>query len=290
MTVQGVSMSREFNPDTIRIAAFDLDGTVLNQGVMSDAVGNALHALAARGIAVTVCTSRDISQIPPYVLSCFRYRVTANGANVSDSDGNVILDRPMDNRTTLDALKKLHRLKGRSCLYLNGFVLATPGFLLRLLRRTEFLSKTQRDASKANTNRNNTIRFRIGRYVKKHRPGVYRIHTVFRNTDEARAACDEMSRSGAYTPVLLADDSIETTGAGVTKADGLGKLCTFLGCTAENVIAFGDSANDIGMLGLAGYSVGMGNAEDCVRRMVDHITDSVAGDGVATAVKRLFNY
>lgn len=282
-------MAREFNPDNIRIAAFDLDGTVLNQGVMSSAVGEALRALAARGIAVTVCTSRDISQIPPYVLSCFRYRVTANGANVSDSDGNVILDRPMDNRTALEALRTLFRMKGRSCLYLNGFVLATPGFLLRLLRRTEFLSRTQRTASKENTNRNNAIKFRIGRYVKKHKPGVYRIHTVFRNTEEAQAACDELARTGSYTPVLLADDSVETTGAGITKADGLEELCRSLGCTPENVMAFGDSANDIRMLGSAGYSVGMGNAEDCVKRMVDYITDNVTEDGVATAIKRLFN-
>ena len=278
---------RPFCADRIRVAAFDLDGTVLDRGVMSEATGDALRSLSERGIAVVVCTSRDISQIPPYVLSCFGYRVTANGANVSDSEGNVLLDRPMEPRTAFETLKKLHRLKGRSCLYLNGFVMASPAFLVRLLRKTEYMSKSHRKAVKGVGGK--AIRFRIGRYVKKHKRGVYRIHTLFRNEEEARTASDALTQEGVCTPVLLSDNSIETTLYGVTKADGLSRLCSILGCTMDNVIAFGDSANDLLMLESSGYAVGMGNSEDCVKPRVDFITSGVSEDGVAEAIRKLFN-
>ena len=90
--------------------------------------------------------------------------------------------------------------------------------------------------------------------------------------------------------VLLEDKSIETTADGITKANGLLRLCEHLGCGPENIIAFGDSANDLEMLSESGYSVGMGNAESCVKEKVDYITDTVEDDGVATAINKLFSF
>ncbi len=279
-------MAKQFHSEDIKIAAFDLDGTVMLQGDMSPAVEKALRSLSERGIAVTVATARDISQIPPNVLSCFKYRVTANGANVSDDQGNVIYDCPMEPKVAIEALSALHKSGGRSCCYLNGFVLASPAFIVRLLRRTNYLSKSHRKSSKGL--KNNGITLHMGRYVKKRKKGVYRLQTFFKNLEDAQRAQEALNARDRYTPILLEDASIETTLKDVTKSNSLRILCEKLGCTTDNMISFGDSANDLGMLRISGYSVGMGNAEACVKTAVDYITDPVTEDGVATAIEKLF--
>lgn len=279
-------MSRQFNRQNIRIAAFDLDGTVLQGSLISDEVVRALGKLSDMGVAVTVSTARDISQIPRDVLSCFRYRVTANGASVTDNEGNILEDHPMDSRTAIRALSIIRRCHGTSCVYLNGFVVATPLFLIRLLRRTNYLSKTHRKATREV--RRNRIVLRMRGHVGKGGLKVYRIQTFFNNQADALNAAQLLRETGLFNPIVLEDSSMETTLSGITKANGLLELCSVLGCTSDSIIAFGDSANDLEMFRTAGFSVGMGNSEQCVKMEADYITDPVTEDGVATAIDKLF--
>ena len=49
-------------------------------------------------------------------------------------------------------------------------------------------------------------------------------------------------------------------------------LAHHLGCTLANVIAIGDSENDLTMLQMAGLGVAMANSEPCIREAADVIT------------------
>jgi hydroxymethylpyrimidine pyrophosphatase-like HAD family hydrolase len=60
-----------------------------------------------------------------------------------------------------------------------------------------------------------------------------------------------------------------------------------LGVARDEVIAFGDSHNDLDMLEFAGVGVAMGNASAEVKALADLITDSNEDDGIATALERL---
>ncbi|MBO4409152.1 MAG: HAD family phosphatase [Spirochaetales bacterium] len=281
-------MSREFSRESIRIAAFDLDGTVLNGSLMSEAVGNALEKLSRSGVAVAVSTGRDISQIPRNVLSRFNYRVTTNGSSVTDCDGNVLRDHPIDSETAIKAVSIIRKCHGTCSVYLNGFVVGTPLFLLRLLKRTNYLAKSHRTATR--DVRNNRIVLSIEGFLRRKASGVYKIQTFFKNQADALKAADLLRESCPLNPIVMEDNSMETTCEGVTKAHGLLELCSVLGCDASGIIAFGDSANDLEMLRTAGFSVGMGNAEQCVKAEADYITDPVSEDGVANAINRLFGF
>jgi Cof subfamily protein (haloacid dehalogenase superfamily) len=74
-------------------------------------------------------------------------------------------------------------------------------------------------------------------------------------------------------------------------AKGGGKrnaVCRYLeenGIAPEEIIAFGDAENDMGMLRLAGIGVALGNAEDQVKAIADYVTDDIDEDGVANALK-----
>lgn len=280
-------MSREFDPGRIRMASFDLDGTVLRDGAVSPAVRDALKALGKTGVAIVVSTARDLCQIPEELMECFDYRVTCNGASVDARDGKVISEHTIDWKTAFETLVTIKRHKGTSCLYYNGRLLVTPWFLINLIIRTNYMSRSHRRSSKSA--RNGSIILFMPRHVRKRNRNIYRFQTFFKERKDMLAAVEDLDKAGKVLAIGLPDNSMETTLKGVTKAHGLQELCDFLGCSPENIISFGDSSNDLEMLKFSGYSVGMGNAEDTVKQQVDYITDSVDDDGVATAIHRLFN-
>ena len=66
-----------------------------------------------------------------------------------------------------------------------------------------------------------------------------------------------------------------------SKSSALKALCSYLGISQNEVIAFGDGDNDIDMLQFAGVGVAMGNASDYVKSKADYITLSNEENGVA---------
>jgi Cof subfamily protein (haloacid dehalogenase superfamily) len=73
----------------------------------------------------------------------------------------------------------------------------------------------------------------------------------------------------------------------VSKGAALRRIAHMLGVARDEVIAFGDSHNDLDMLTFAGVGVAMGNASAEVKALADLITDSNEDDGIATALERL---
>ena len=83
-------------------------------------------------------------------------------------------------------------------------------------------------------------------------------------------------------------EAIEVNRVGVHKGRGLEWLAHHLGCTLANVIAIGDSENDLTMLQMAGLGVAMANSEPCIREAADVITGSNTENGVAQAIYDIF--
>ncbi|RBW71133.1 Cof-type HAD-IIB family hydrolase [Bacillus taeanensis] len=80
---------------------------------------------------------------------------------------------------------------------------------------------------------------------------------------------------------------LEFTEAGVTKGTSLNHLIQQLGIKREEVIAMGDSYNDLAMIEFAGLGVAMGNAPDDIKEKADYVTDTNMNDGVAKVVEEL---
>lgn len=81
--------------------------------------------------------------------------------------------------------------------------------------------------------------------------------------------------------------NIEINPKGVSKASGLQVVCEHTGILPEQVIAFGDSLNDVAMFRFAGCSVAMGNAQEQVRDAASFVTLDCEDDGVAVFLRRL---
>lgn len=79
---------------------------------------------------------------------------------------------------------------------------------------------------------------------------------------------------------------LEVMPFGVNKGACLSTLLGKLGYTREQLIACGDSYNDMTMIGYAGLGVCMKNGERDVKRIADVIADSNDNDGVAKIVEQ----
>ena len=79
-------------------------------------------------------------------------------------------------------------------------------------------------------------------------------------------------------------DNLEVMSEGSHKGNAVEYLCELLDIDREHIIAFGDNYNDLSMIEFAGTGVAMGNAEDDVKKIANHITDSNGNDGVAKAI------
>ena len=70
------------------------------------------------------------------------------------------------------------------------------------------------------------------------------------------------------------------------KETALKTLVEHIGIDLNDVVAFGDDINDLGMLKLAGTAVAVSDAIDEVKAVADHITESNYQDGVAKFLER----
>ncbi len=69
--------------------------------------------------------------------------------------------------------------------------------------------------------------------------------------------------------------------SGATKQSAVGIVADYFCCDMNEIVAFGDDYNDIGMLRECGVGVAMGNALDEVKVVADHICKTNDDDGVA---------
>jgi len=76
----------------------------------------------------------------------------------------------------------------------------------------------------------------------------------------------------------------EFTAKGVDKAKALDTVLIPLGYTKENMIAFGDSQNDMTMIDYVGVGVAMDNAVDEVKNVANFVTASNDENGIAKAL------
>lgn len=80
---------------------------------------------------------------------------------------------------------------------------------------------------------------------------------------------------------------VEIVPKGCHKGTGILEVCKYLGVDVKDTIAFGDSANDIGMLETAGLSVVVGNGSEAAKAHADYVTTDLLDDGIWNACKYL---
>lgn len=81
---------------------------------------------------------------------------------------------------------------------------------------------------------------------------------------------------------------LEIVANGIDKGNTLKNLSSRLNIQQEEMISFGDEANDLSMISYAGLGVAMGNATEKVKETANMVTLSNDEDGIAQALYKIF--
>ncbi|MCL2079502.1 MAG: Cof-type HAD-IIB family hydrolase [Oscillospiraceae bacterium] len=79
---------------------------------------------------------------------------------------------------------------------------------------------------------------------------------------------------------------LEFVSRDASKGTALLQIGSLFGIDKSEMIAVGDSYNDISMLECAGFSVAMNNAPDDIKAICDYVTSSNDDDGVAAVIEK----
>lgn len=87
--------------------------------------------------------------------------------------------------------------------------------------------------------------------------------------------------------VRVLPNAVEITAKGASKGSAAEAIRERLGMETSQVVAFGDSANDISMFKVAGTSVAMGNAVESCKARATFVTAPCVEAGVARGLETL---
>ena len=110
---------KEFDKTDYTVAAFDVDGTLICPGKqIRPVVRQALLDLRESGVSTVVSTGRDELQMPPDLMRCFSYAVTANGGCVSEvSTRRLLAGHPFSKELLLETIRTLESMTGECILF-----------------------------------------------------------------------------------------------------------------------------------------------------------------------------
>ncbi|WP_342437124.1 Cof-type HAD-IIB family hydrolase [Paenibacillus sp. FSL L8-0436] len=80
--------------------------------------------------------------------------------------------------------------------------------------------------------------------------------------------------------------NLEINPLGVNKASGIREVCQLLGLEMSQVVAVGDSLNDLAAIQQAGFGVAMGNAQETVKQEADAVVASNNDDGITEVIQK----
>ncbi|WP_281252496.1 HAD family hydrolase [Oceanobacillus timonensis] len=245
------------NLSHIKLIALDMDGTLLDdKGGVSPANIKAIQAVKQQGIDVVLSTGRFINEVTDFaeIIENPSFLITANGGEIW-KDFNQLIERHI---IPIDLIEWIFDLAAKSEAKYWGMTtenLYYPGGFPECLHAYEWL-KFGLETPNDNLRRN---------FWEK----LIKIKEL------------EVTNSNFI--------NIEINAKGVNKAKALKTVCKLKGISLDNVLAVGDSLNDISMIKESGYGVAMGNAQPDVKKAADWITESNIKDGVAQILDKLIN-
>lgn len=82
---------------------------------------------------------------------------------------------------------------------------------------------------------------------------------------------------------------IDINSKSVSKGNAILEYAQIIGVKPDEIIAFGDSENDISMLTTAGLGIAVGNADDWVKASANKVIDTNDNFGVAKFLREIYN-
>ena len=251
----------------IRIAFFDIDGTLLDFGSRepSPRMNETLRRLKENGIILCIATGRAPLSLPSFALTGFDAYLTFNGSLCYSGDTEIL-----SNPLPADDIMRIMR---------NAAGIGRP---ISIATRNRFIANGMDDDLKAYYGISGSriiIAEDFGTIISEEK--VFQIMMgCYPREYQAVMEGVRHARIAAWW-----DRAVDIIPADGGKGASITRMLGYFGLDASEAIAFGDGGNDVEMLGFAKIGVAMGNALDNVKKAADYVTSDVDDDGILNALK-----
>ncbi|WP_164985227.1 Cof-type HAD-IIB family hydrolase [Ammoniphilus sp. CFH 90114] len=282
----------------MKLIALDMDGTLLNHHqTVSPANVEAVRLAQSRGVEVVIATGRSYREALPLIKEAGLHcpMLCVNGADIRTAEGKRVAHFPI----ALDLYQQVASILKNTQLYYE--VYTDEGTL------TEDREKAMDivlDYYKGTSLENNVDhlhslaqqRFTTGsvhlvesfsHYLTQHEAPVFKVMGYSIDPSRLAKARHLLSAVSGLAVSASAPINLEVNSELAQKGNAVQTYAESLGITLKDVMAIGDSFNDLSMLRIVGMPVAMGNAAEEVKAVCQFTTKTNEEDGVAFAIKRI---
>lgn len=272
--------------DKIKLIACDMDGTLLNsKSQISPKTLQSLNKASENGIEIVICTGRTSKEITQYTkqIPNAKYAICTNGAFIIDLKSN---KRIFEDQLPLKEALKIIEITKNYDVSLeffneNGAFLEKYAFdnlkEYHLEKFTKLLHATCTPVEN------------VKEYMTKLGTPVDKINIFCKNICEKEKVINLCKDNLNAKVTFSLEYNAEINSPTASKGNALQNLCKQLNIKSSEVVAFGDSSNDISMLKFAKYSFAMENSINDVKQIAFKTVPSNDEDGIAVGLEMFCN-
>jgi len=270
-----------------KLVCIDMDGTLLNsKHKVSNASKEAIIKANNMGVKIVISTGRMYSDAEFFsnLIGVKAPVIALNGAIIKEKDENEVIYKSILEEKLIAKLLDIFRNykinptfytpQGAYCgsLFIKGFI--------EILKLKKIMSRDSKIKYTKGVRQWNKV-------FESEKNNIVKCEIMHRDKDKLKKVRAEIQKINGIEIVSSSKYNIEITSSGVSKGKAVEILASYYNLKREEIIAIGDSENDLSMIEFAGMGVAMGNATDMVKGKSNFITDTNDNEGVAKAIKKL---
>ena len=286
-----------------KLAAIDLDGTMLNQyGIVTQRTKQAIKRAQQRGIEVIIASGRPMDSIKAIAeeIKSEKYFISGNGAIIYDiQNDKIIYENTLKKQKTLDIIKICEENSIYYNIYTEKEIIAKNLQCNVLYYHKENLNKEEKNKTHINIVEN------IYDYIVDRDEKVVKIticdnnqvifNSIMRKLKEIEEI--EVLEVSHMSRKVIRQGSVEVpieyfyteiSAQNVDKWNAIEFLKEKMQIKTEEIVAIGDNVNDKKMIENAGLGIAMGESTPVIKNVANQITGSNNEDGVAQALENLW--
>lgn len=285
-----------------KLAAIDLDGTMLNQyGIVTQRTKQAIEEAQQRGIEVIIASGRPMDSIKAIAeeIKSEKYFISGNGAIIYDiQNDKIIYENTLKKQKILDIIKICEENSIYYNIYTEKEIIAKSLQCNVLYYHKENLNKDEKNKTHINIVEN------IYDYIVDRNEKVVKIticdnnqvifNSIMRKLKEIEEI--EVLEVSHMSRKIIRQGSVdvpieyfytEISAQNVDKWNAIEFLKEKMQIKTEEIVAIGDNVNDKKMIENAGLGIAMGESAPAIKEVANQVTGSNNEDGVAQALENL---
>ncbi len=272
----------------VRMIALDLDGTSISPAnVFTSRTVESFKLAHKKGANVVIATGRAFHSLPQHIweLEFIDYVITSNGAVTTRLEGekHEIVDTSYIPEAAVESIVQIMR---KSSLVMEIFTQGASYIGRKALE--EILEDKHPYRDKEYVRNTRKVTEDIFEFALQNKEHIENISVTFPEAEQKSKVMEMFSEVEAVHLTSSFPYNVEIGNVTATKGEALKHLLAKFHLSADNLMACGDSLNDLEMLKLAKVGVAMGNASEEIKAECKYITASNKEDGVAVAIEQVF--